>query len=406
MGTGMYMSPEQWKTTSVDIRADIYSLGCTLYHLLDGRPPFHDSDLKPEKAHEKSPVPPIDGDAEAKRDLWDIIKKMLAKRPEDRFQSPAEVATASRRFAAGMTSRRSRSAMRRRAKPLARPLELRSRTARPLRRRRELVHPDVRRPRAPRRTSRRSSPRASSRSRSPVGILGCGAIRLFVTVSVRIRRRRPLGRCRECRACGGLTKRRGSFRRNAPGSFTQCANRNTRNSTPSPATPTWKRFTQPSASRSLPRRLFARKRPSAGAVHESTLREVSRDARQPRSDRPRWSRNDARAARRVAGASRRRANAGRVAPDRRAARSAARAGRGECRRCFEAQAGYGVFLEGEAAPVARGLLALCLSDRATIAATPSEEDELIQQAMDVLKTGAAPCFEGYIMGSQSLAQAE
>src|SRR5699024_3489622 len=78
MGTGMYMPPEQWKTTSVDIRADIYSLGCTLYHLLAGNPPFYDSDLRPEKAHEKSAVPPIrSGMQPVPKKLWDVLRKML-----------------------------------------------------------------------------------------------------------------------------------------------------------------------------------------------------------------------------------------------------------------------------------------------------------------------------------------
>ncbi|MCC6493948.1 MAG: protein kinase, partial [Pirellulales bacterium] len=95
MGTGMYMSPEQWKTTSVDIRADVYSLGCTLYHLLAGRPPFYDSDLRPEKANEKSAVPPIRNHPQPlPRKLWEVLQKMLAKRPEDRFAVPADVAAA------------------------------------------------------------------------------------------------------------------------------------------------------------------------------------------------------------------------------------------------------------------------------------------------------------------------
>jgi serine/threonine protein kinase len=94
MGTAMYMSPEQWKTTSVDIRADIYSLGCTLYHLLAGKPPFWESDLKPEKAHEREQLPPI-GDGEGiPKPLWETLRRMTAKNPTERFDHPAEVVAA------------------------------------------------------------------------------------------------------------------------------------------------------------------------------------------------------------------------------------------------------------------------------------------------------------------------
>ncbi|HYO23578.1 MAG TPA: protein kinase, partial [Lacipirellulaceae bacterium] len=102
MGTGMYMPPEQWKTSSVDIRADIYSLGCTLYHLLAGNPPFYDSDLRPEKAHEKSAAPAIrTGVQPIPKKLWEVLRKMMAKRPEDRYATPAEVAAALSPFAEG-----------------------------------------------------------------------------------------------------------------------------------------------------------------------------------------------------------------------------------------------------------------------------------------------------------------
>lgn len=101
MGTAMYMSPEQWKTTSVDIRADIYSLGCTLYHLLAGKPPFWDSDLRPEKAHEREKLPPIAGPQPPERSLWETIHKMTAKNPEDRFAEPSEVVAALAPWAEG-----------------------------------------------------------------------------------------------------------------------------------------------------------------------------------------------------------------------------------------------------------------------------------------------------------------
>jgi serine/threonine protein kinase/class 3 adenylate cyclase len=101
MGTAMYMSPEQWKTTSVDIRADIYSLGCTLYHLLAGKPPYWESDLKPEKAHEREKLPPIEREPRIPRALWETLERMTAKNPNERFSDPAEVAAALAPFAQG-----------------------------------------------------------------------------------------------------------------------------------------------------------------------------------------------------------------------------------------------------------------------------------------------------------------
>ncbi|MEX2092777.1 MAG: serine/threonine protein kinase, partial [Pirellulales bacterium] len=101
MGTAMYMSPEQWKTTSVDIRADVYSLGCTLYHLLAGKPPYWDSDLRPEKAHEREKLPPIQAAEPIPRGVWEIVERMTAKRPDERYADPAEVVAALTPFAAG-----------------------------------------------------------------------------------------------------------------------------------------------------------------------------------------------------------------------------------------------------------------------------------------------------------------
>lgn len=92
MGTGHYMSPEQWRTTSVDIRADLYSLGCTLYHLLTGEPPFARSDFKVERAHATLRPEPLSPDLGAPPALLGLVSRMLAKDPADRPQTPLEVA--------------------------------------------------------------------------------------------------------------------------------------------------------------------------------------------------------------------------------------------------------------------------------------------------------------------------
>ncbi len=97
MGTANYIAPEQVANSSqVDIRADIYSLGCTFYYLLAGKPPF-DSGTPAEKMlfHQgKNPRSILEIRPEAPKALAAVLNKMLSKRPADRFQTPSQVAAA------------------------------------------------------------------------------------------------------------------------------------------------------------------------------------------------------------------------------------------------------------------------------------------------------------------------
>src|SRR3954447_20575792 len=89
MGTATYFSPEQARGEAVDPRSDLYSLGCVLYELSVGRPPFN-GDTPVDIAYKHAPGPPVpprhvDGAVPAA--LEAIILKCLAKNPANRYPS-------------------------------------------------------------------------------------------------------------------------------------------------------------------------------------------------------------------------------------------------------------------------------------------------------------------------------
>jgi serine/threonine protein kinase len=101
LGTPDYIAPEQSVDAhKADIRADIYSLGCTLYYLLTAGPPFHGSSLYAIlQAHHSVDAKPLNLiRADVSCELAEIVRKMMAKSPEDRFQEPKEVARALKPF--------------------------------------------------------------------------------------------------------------------------------------------------------------------------------------------------------------------------------------------------------------------------------------------------------------------
>lgn len=108
MGTPDYIAPEQALNSSqADTRADIYSLGCTLFHLLTGQPPFQGKSLtKKLLDHQQAPPPSIKQvRPELPQALAAVVLKMMAKLPADRYQTPAGVAVAIALYARGNEAR-------------------------------------------------------------------------------------------------------------------------------------------------------------------------------------------------------------------------------------------------------------------------------------------------------------
>jgi serine/threonine protein kinase len=89
MGTPLYMSPEQLRGESTDARSDIYSVGCLLFQLLTGRPPFvGDSPLSIACQHvTEEPAPPSKHDPTLPTAIDAVVATALAKTPSDRYQT-------------------------------------------------------------------------------------------------------------------------------------------------------------------------------------------------------------------------------------------------------------------------------------------------------------------------------
>jgi len=103
LGTPAFMSPEQARGETVDERADVYAIGAILYNLLAGRPPHSGRNAGEVmgRMQRSSPKPIRQREPEVPRDLAAIVDKALARSPNDRYPTAAELAEDLRRFETG-----------------------------------------------------------------------------------------------------------------------------------------------------------------------------------------------------------------------------------------------------------------------------------------------------------------
>jgi serine/threonine-protein kinase len=95
MGTPDYIAPEQaLNARAADIRSDLYSLGCTFYYLLAGQPPFPRCTVveKLMRHQIEQPQPVEELRPEVPAEVVAVLRKLMAKRPEERYQTPAGAA--------------------------------------------------------------------------------------------------------------------------------------------------------------------------------------------------------------------------------------------------------------------------------------------------------------------------
>jgi serine/threonine protein kinase len=101
LGTPDYLAPEQARDPRlIDIRADIYSLGCTLYHLITGQPPFPDKNILNQMIRHatETPKPLTEFVPNAPEGLSQIVEWMMAKQPAQRYPTPSRAAQAMEAF--------------------------------------------------------------------------------------------------------------------------------------------------------------------------------------------------------------------------------------------------------------------------------------------------------------------